>query len=172
MIRCLYGRSVRASNPRSPRQERSLTGSASFGAIHDEQMASNRALSVQFGVVTLEENTGGKQSGWILGHLSVLQQGVIFKRKENCTVQSQSGSCRMIFLSFSLRTVHGPVPSLSPLEGLVKSVWGLCFSVSVPTCDSALHCIVVHGEKPKATLINSPLCQKTNDACKGRRRRQ
>lgn len=47
---------------------------------------------------------GKKQSGWILGHLSVLQQGVIFKRKENCTVQSQSGSCRMICLSFSSRT--------------------------------------------------------------------
>lgn len=50
----------------------SPTGNLCSGAVHDKQMASNRALSVQRRVVTLDENIvgGGKErkkkcSGWI-----------------------------------------------------------------------------------------------------------
>lgn len=69
------------SHQRCPQQERSQTGNTCSGAIHDKQMASNRALSVQCRVVTLEENTGEKIcSGWVLGHLSGFPQGVIFKK--------------------------------------------------------------------------------------------
>lgn len=53
-------------------QDGSPTGNSCSGAIHDKQMASNRALSVQRRVVTLDENVvgGGKErnkkcSGWI-----------------------------------------------------------------------------------------------------------
>lgn len=43
------------------------------------------------------------------------------------------------------------------------------FPASVPTWDGTLPCSVVHGKKPKATVINSPLCQTTNETCKGRK---
>lgn len=75
------------NNQWCPQQERFRTGNTCSGAKHGKQMASNRALSVQCRVVGLEKKTGRKkktQSGWMIsGHLSALQQGVIFKREEN-----------------------------------------------------------------------------------------
>lgn len=72
------------SNQWCPQQERSQTGRTCSGDKQGKQMASNRALSVQCRVVHLEENTGKKRSEWMIsGHLSAIQQGVIFKRVEN-----------------------------------------------------------------------------------------
>lgn len=110
ILHCLYDMSVRVSNQRCAQQESSRTGHTCSGTIHGKQMVSNRALSVQCRVVILEENTGEKCSGWILGHLSALQQGVIFKGGRACSYSFRSVFCSRFHITVLL--YHNPFLNL------------------------------------------------------------